>query len=129
MINHVEHSSVNAIWVQGEQTQHHNTHRRHRGVGHELLYVAISLNHKIHGCKSSIDNSYNRQKDHYASDTKGSEVAFIGGSGRKHRQVKSIEPVRSELEQNSGKNYRTGRGRLDVSIGQPRVKGKHRNLY
>src|SRR5206468_13086479 len=70
----------------------------------------------------------NHDTTHSERAKTGKPRAFIPRRSGKHRQVEAKEAIGSKLQQDRGKNDRTGGGRLYVSVREPGVKGKHRYL-
>ncbi len=115
MAEHGDDAALDAERVGREQADGHDAHMRDRGVGDQLLHVALHQ-----GDQRSVDDGDDRERE--------DEGREIGRGVGQHRQREAQETVAAELQQHAGEEHGPGSRRLDVSVGQPGVERPHRHL-
>ena len=115
MAQHDHHRALDALRVEGEDARSHDRHMRDRGIGDELLHVALHQRDE-----RGVDHRDHRQHE----DEPGELRAGFG----EHRQAEADETVTAELEQHAREDDRPGGRGLHVGIGQPGMHRPHRHL-
>ena len=116
MGDHLEDAPGDALRGRSKNSHGDNAHMGHGGIGNELLHVLLRERHQ-----RCVDHCDHREREN--------ERGEVVRSRRKHRQGEAKEPVATHLQENGCKDHRSGGGRFDMGIRQPRVHGPHGQLH
>src|ERR1019366_7604545 len=115
MAEHLVDRAFHAQRVEYEYPQHTESHMRNRGISHELFQVRLHHGHEV-----AVNNSDEGERTNDRSK--------LPRRVREKRLAETQHAVSSHLKEDSGQENGACRGRLNVRVGQPRVKRKERNL-
>jgi len=115
VVEHLQNRPFDAMRIEHENPQCHETHVPDAGVGDEFLHVGLCQRH----VRAPQDGDQRQ----------GNHDRCIGNARvRHHGQAESQEAIGTHFQHHAGHYHATGGSRLDVRIGKPGVKRKHRNL-
>ncbi len=115
VVDHLEHTALDALAGEGEGAQGDEAEVGDRGVGDEPLDVLLHRGH--HGAVEDADDA---EGDEHG----GEEVRRVG----EQVEPEAHEAVRAQLEHHAGQDHRAGGGGLGVGVGQPGVQREQRHL-
>src|SRR5208337_718226 len=117
VIDLLDDATLQAVGVQGENSQRTKAQVTDRRISDQLLHVALH-----HGNQRAVNNRNDGKHDH-DSDDRGIATGFW-----QKGQRKTNEAVGAHLQQDGSKDDRARRGSFHMGVRKPGVKRKHRYL-
>ena len=115
VVEHLVDGALHALHVHRGDAEHDEPEMADARIGDELLHVRLHHRHE-----RAVDDADDREHRQVGREERRGQ--------RKQRKREAHQPVRAHLQQHAGENDRAGGRRLDVRVGQPRVKRKQRHL-
>src|SRR5215472_13342074 len=118
MVDLLQHAAGQAVWGKRKNTKRAKSKVADRGVGNKPFHILLhQANHR------PVNNTDERERNQDVHDFSAQRRI-----ARQQWQRKTQESIGSHLQQNTGKNNGTRRGRLGMRVRQPGVERKHRHL-